>query len=366
MVPSIAISNLSIVEGDSGTTPFTASISLTNYYGGVLPVTVKVTASPGAASEKDYVFTTTEVTLGTDAGVQSVSGFIVGDIEPEGDEGFMLTATPVASDGGFAPYLYSSGGMITIKDDDQARASRLHVEGATLLEGDLGTKQVEIRVSLEPASTSDVKVKYQSQDGMAVAKSDYLPVSGTLDFAPGEVLKTITVDILGDTVPEPDETFSVVLSDPSMALLGTPRADVVIANDDVASPPLDALPPIDAIDSQPDGGVRDNVDASDDSSMVDARVVPNNGFDSKPDSDSRLPTGNDTGPRFVSDGAVAPSNDSGSGDSVASSARDSGAPGSSPSLNSGCSCSTGGEGGSPGMMFLVGAMLAAWRRRRRR
>jgi MYXO-CTERM domain-containing protein len=361
IVPSIAISNLSVVEGDSGMTPFTATVSLTNYYSAILPVTVKVTATPGTASEKDYVFTTTQVTLGTDAGVQTVSGFIIGDIEPEGDETFSLTATAVATDGGYAPYLYSSGGMLTIKDDDQARASRLHAEGVNLLEGDNGVKQVEIRVALEPASTSDVKVRYQSQDGTATAKLDYQPVSGTLSFAPGEVLKTIVVDIIGDTQPEPDETFSVVLSDPSMALLGTARADVVIVNDDVASTPLDALPPVGIVEPQPDGGAEGKLDARDDARPIDLGGAY--GFDSRPveDNDARM-AGNDAG---MPGGW--PGNNGGASGLGGSSGNDSGAGGQGAGFGGGCSCSVGDSShGSTHLPPLLGAALfAAWLRRKR-
>ena len=102
----------------------------------------------------------------------------------------------------------------------------------TLLEGDAGTTSAEVRVLLEPASTNTVSVAYQTADGTAVAGQDYVSASGTLTFAPGEVLKTVLIPIVGDTVPESDESFSVVLSQPKMALLGAARADVVIANDD--------------------------------------------------------------------------------------------------------------------------------------
>ena len=239
-----------VTEGDSGLTPFTAALEL--LYNFSTPVTVKVTATPGTASTDDYVFDTTEVTLGTDGGPATVSGFIVGDIIPEGDEFFTLTATAVSPS--YLGYVYSTGGLITIKDDDQARASQLHVEGVSVLEGNQGTTTAEVRVVLEPASTSTVTVSYQSKDGTALAGQDYSAVSGTLTFAPGETLKTVPIDIYGDTLPESDETFSLVLSKPVMALLGASSAEVTIANDDgpvqVGSDPSGGL-----AEASPDGGI---------------------------------------------------------------------------------------------------------------
>jgi len=225
----ITISNVVIGEGDSGTTPFSAQVSM---YGWGSTITVKISATPGTANETDYVFTTTQLTLSPGSAAQTVSGYILGDTDPEGDEYFTLTAS-LATPGSY-PYVYSSGGSITITDDDQAHASQLHVEGVSLLEGNQGTTTADVRVRLEPASRNTVTVAYQTADGTATAGQDYQSASGKLTFAPGEVLKTIPIAIIGDTVFESDERFAVVLSQPQMALLGTARAEVVIANDDAA------------------------------------------------------------------------------------------------------------------------------------
>jgi MYXO-CTERM domain-containing protein len=345
--PYVMIGNLSVTEGDSGLTPFTASLTLFNR---TSPLTVRITATPGTASGTDFVFSSTEVTFPGDGSAQMVSGFIVGDIEPEGDETFTLTATAAAGDAA-VPHIYSSGGMIVILDDDQARASRLHIEGATILEGGPGTSQVEVRIVLEPASTSTVTVAYQSQDGTATAKADYLPVSGTLSFAPGEVLKTVTIDILGDTLPEVQERFSVVLSQPFMALLGTPRAEVVIVDDDGAGTPPDALPPTGGIDSQSDGGVVVvAVDAeTPDSVLADLieRTWPDASFEALLGNDGGVVAASDSGP-------------------VALPGPDSGGVAPRTSFNSGCSCSVDAGSRPAGLLLLVGVALAAVLRRKRR
>jgi hypothetical protein len=61
--------------------------------------------------------------------------------------------------------------------------------------------------------------------------------TGTIGFAAGEATKTVTVDVAGDTAIESDEGFTVTLSAPTGAVLGTPvSAAGLIQNDDV--PPL--------------------------------------------------------------------------------------------------------------------------------
>ena len=69
--------------------------------------------------------------------------------------------------------------------------------------------------------------------GTAAASSDYQPRISTLTFAPGETTKTISIAVYGDRTIEPDETFQLVLSDPTgNALISDPLGVGVIVNDD--------------------------------------------------------------------------------------------------------------------------------------
>jgi hypothetical protein len=53
-VLSLAVSSVTVTEGDSGQTPFTAQVSLSGSY--PTTVTARVRATPGTADENDYVF----------------------------------------------------------------------------------------------------------------------------------------------------------------------------------------------------------------------------------------------------------------------------------------------------------------------
>jgi chitinase len=68
----------------------------------------------------------------------------------------------------------------------------------------------------------------------AVPFTDYIPVSGTLIFAPGEISKTIQVPIIGDNLDEPDETFAVKLSNPINAAIADGQGVGTILDDDDA------------------------------------------------------------------------------------------------------------------------------------
>jgi Ca2+-binding RTX toxin-like protein len=58
-----------------------------------------------------------------------------------------------------------------------------------------------------------------------------------LHFAAGQSTAQVTVQVIGDTTVEPDETFFVKLSLPLRAVLGDAQGLGTIANDDAAGPP---------------------------------------------------------------------------------------------------------------------------------
>ena len=73
--------------------------------------------------------------------------------------------------------------------------------------------RVTFTVTLDKPSTSQVTVKYATADGNATAGSDYSAQAvQTLVFAPGEVSKSVYVDLRDDAVAEPAEFFDLTLS----------------------------------------------------------------------------------------------------------------------------------------------------------
>jgi hypothetical protein len=90
-------------------------------------------------------------------------------------------------------------------------------------------------VTLSQAAVSPVTVSYATHDGTATGgpADDYLPANGTLTFGPGETSKTIAVTILGEQKFEPNETFTVTLSNASNATLARATATGTIRGDDV-------------------------------------------------------------------------------------------------------------------------------------
>ena len=93
-------------------------------------------------------------------------------------------------------------------------------------------RAVRFVVGLSRAVERTVRVDYATVDGTARAGSDYEAVSGTLEFEPGETERTVDVGMLDDAVDEGEETFALVLSNPSGVKIGDGRATGTIENSD--------------------------------------------------------------------------------------------------------------------------------------
>ena len=78
-------------------------------------------------------------------------------------------------------------------------------------------------------------MQYATADGTAKAGSDYTSASGSLTFAPGELTKTISVAVIGDTTVESNEKFVVKLGTAVGATILTGTGTGTIVNDDVAT-----------------------------------------------------------------------------------------------------------------------------------
>jgi hypothetical protein len=108
----------------------------------------------------------------------------------------------------------------------------LTVGDAAIVEGDAGSTDLTFEVTLHAADGQDVTVDYATADGTALSGEDYSASSGSLTFAGASTVQTVSVPVQGDADPEPDETFSVRLSNPSRGAVVDGEAQGTILDDD--------------------------------------------------------------------------------------------------------------------------------------
>lgn len=93
-----------------------------------------------------------------------------------------------------------------------------------VVEGNSGTTYAYFLVEFTGTRLSAnqvLSVEYATRDGTAKAGSDYLAVSGRLNLYPNETRAVIPVEIVGDTTPEPSETFYLDVFNPVGGSFGT-------------------------------------------------------------------------------------------------------------------------------------------------
>ncbi|HRH59473.1 MAG TPA: kelch repeat-containing protein [Chitinophagaceae bacterium] len=99
-------------------------------------------------------------------------------------------------------------------------------------EGNSGATKIKFTVKLSNPTDSIVYVSYRTFDSTAIAGADYNSKKGTLVFNPGDTQKVISVTVIGDVTPEPNEFFYVRLTDKLNAALADSVAIGTIKNDD--------------------------------------------------------------------------------------------------------------------------------------
>ena len=226
--PIVSVDDLSVAEGDSEAgRPVTVTVRLSAPSGHTVTVDY-ATAAGTAQAGSDYAAASGTVTFAPGEQVKTVEIRVIGDRGTEADETFRVVlsmphnATP--SD---------AGGVVTIRDDDMPA---LIVGDAAVAEGDAGTAQAVFNVSLSGPAASAVTVNYATADGTALAGVDYESASGVLVFQIGEMTKAVSVTVRGDTLAEPDETFTLILSGASGAAIGDGEGAGTIADDEPAAP----------------------------------------------------------------------------------------------------------------------------------
>lgn len=99
--------------------------------------------------------------------------------------------------------------------------------------GTVANFTITLSASLPTATSVDVA----TMDGTAIAGQDYVAVNQTLVFNPGVTTLQVSVPLIGDSVGEADETFTLMLSNPVGAALGNATATATIIDDDGGAPP---------------------------------------------------------------------------------------------------------------------------------
>jgi hypothetical protein len=226
VTPTISISDVTTLEGNAGSTNAVFNVTLSQATGATVTVTAQ-TADATATSGSDYTSTgPTVITFNAFETTKTFTVPVLGDAADESNETYVVNLTAPTN-----ATILDAQGVGTITDDDGTPT--LTISDVTVTEGNAGTVNAVVTVTLAPSSGQTVTVRADTADGSAAAPGDYTAVvNQTLTFNPGETTKTVTVVVNGDASFEANETFVVDLTNAVNATIGDAQATGTINNDD--------------------------------------------------------------------------------------------------------------------------------------
>ena len=222
-IPDNKGNNVDVAEGDAGTKQLTFTVTLSEPSNRI--VTVDYNTRNGTATDgEDYVAAAGQISFSPGQTSRTISVDVIGDIRDEADETVELLLTDSARG-----IIVDNLGVGTIRNDEIT--PNVTVADAEAAEGDT-TATMTFTVTLSEPANRPVSVQYATQAGTATAGEDYTTTTGTLTIPTGQTTGTIAVPLLGDGADEPDETLSLVLSNPVHGVITDATAAGLILDDD--------------------------------------------------------------------------------------------------------------------------------------
>ena len=231
VLPTLSINNVTVTEGNAGTTNAGFTVTLSAASASTVTVTAQ-TANSTATAPGDYTATgPTVLTFNPGDLTKTFSVPVVGDLLDEVNETYFVNLTSPTN-----ATISDNQGIGTITDDDAQPT--LSINNVAVTEGNAGPVVVGFTVTLSAASGQTVTVSAATANNTAAAPGDYTAVGATtLTFNPGVTTQTFNVNAQGDSLDETNETFFVNLSAATNAGISDNQGLGTI-NDDDAQPTL--------------------------------------------------------------------------------------------------------------------------------
>jgi hypothetical protein len=231
--PTIAISDVSLNEGKTGTTNATFTVTLSNPSGLVTTVDY-ATADGTALAGSDYTkVDSTTLTFAPGETSKTITVPIIGDLIEESDETFLVNLSNPTN----ATLGTKKTATGTILNDDTPLS--LTVSDATAAETKTGEtpNPGQFVITRGGDLTKSVSVKY-TLSGAAKNGTDYQTLTGTSLFAAGADKAFVEIKPIDDKIFEGPESITLTLSADDYAITGANSGTVTIADNDAEIPKL--------------------------------------------------------------------------------------------------------------------------------
>ncbi len=189
-LPSVAIGDVTVTEGDTGTVTASFNVTLAPASGRQVSVSY-ATADGTATAPADYSATSGGLTFAAGETTKQVTVPVHNDVLDEIDESFTVGLSS-AVDATISDDL----GLGTITDNDPLPA--LSINDVTVTEGDGANVNANFTVNLGAPSGRQVTVDFSTANGTATAPADYQTGNGTVSFPAGQTAQQVSIQVNGD------------------------------------------------------------------------------------------------------------------------------------------------------------------------
>jgi hypothetical protein len=228
--PEVSVGDASVLEGNSGARTLRFPVTLATPPGTGKSVTVYWATTQGTAGSSDFAFKKGALVFTGSQVIKMLSITVSQDTKSEpGNEVMYLVAAGVVvgenhRERGAGPFI----------DDEVGSGIRLVTSDATVVEGDSGTRNLVVPITLtqSAATGKDVLAHWSTLAGSAAPGSEYTPKSGTLKIVAGKRQGTVTIPLLPDTVSEGTESFQLVVDTATNATITDGTGVITIRDDD--------------------------------------------------------------------------------------------------------------------------------------
>jgi len=242
---TLGLTNSPLAE-DGGAATLTATLSNRSYQNVTVNFGYTGTATGGGTDYSSSASIT--INAGSLSNTATVTG--VNDLLDENDETVIVDISGVTNGSENGTQQVTA----TITDDDDPTS--ITVNDPTVTEGDGAAVNLNFTITLYEISGKTITVDYATSAGTATAGTDYTSITtSTLTFNPGDVSKTVTVEIAGDLIDEANETLYLNLSNSTNATIADTQGLGTITDND----PLPGLSVNDVTVTEGNSGTDDAV-----------------------------------------------------------------------------------------------------------
>ncbi len=218
--PTLSINTpTAIVRPTSGTVNDIFTVTLANPSSTQATTVNFATANGTAIAGTDYTSTSGTLTFPANATTENITVSVIGSLAYNPSTQFTVNLSSPST----GALIGTGTGTGTINSSNPAPTVAISTPAA-LTRPTTGTANYVFTVTLTGPTELSATVNYATQNGTAIAGTDYTSTSGTLTFPAGITTENITVPVIGFATPVGSVNFTVNLSTPTNSSITTASA----------------------------------------------------------------------------------------------------------------------------------------------